>query len=102
MHPLIISHADEIEELCRRTGVARLDLFGSAAGGDFDIAASDFDFLVSFKSEARRRAFDNFFDLKEGLAKVLGRSVDLLTADSLRNPILAREIEASRQNLYVA
>ena len=67
-----------------------------------DDVRSDFDFLVSFKSEARRQAFDNFFDLKEGLAKVLGRSVDLLTADALRNPFLAREIETSRQNLYGA
>ena len=102
MHPLVVAHAAEIGELCRRHGVARLDLFGSAARGDFNAASSDFDFLVAFRPEARPRAFDNYFGLKEGLAAVLGRSIDLLTAASLRNPYLSREIEANRQVVYGA
>ena len=102
MHPTVAAHLSEIAALCRRFGVARLDLFGSAARGDFDPATSDLDFLVAFQTEAKPRAFDNYFGLKEGLAEVLGRSIDLLTADSLRNPYLAREIEASRQLLYGA
>lgn len=42
----------EIAELCRRYGVARLDLFGSAGapGGEgFDPGASDLDLVVSFE-----------------------------------------------------
>jgi predicted nucleotidyltransferase len=36
-------------DLCRRYGVRRLDVFGSAArGADFDVATSDVDFLVQF------------------------------------------------------
>ena len=102
MHPLIAAQAAAIEELCKRHGVARLDLFGSAARCDFDVATSDVDFLVAFQSEAKARAFDNYFGLKEGLAKLLGRSVDLLTVDAVRNPYLASEIEESRQVLYGA
>lgn len=102
MHPSISAHASEIEELCRRYGVERLAVFGSAARDDFDAEASDVDFLVEFRGEARRRAFDNYFGLKEGLSAVLGRPVDLVTDRSLRNPYFLAEVEASRQVVYGA
>ena len=93
---------DDIGALCRRFGVARLDLFGSAARGDFDPARSDLDFLVAFTPEARSRAFDNYFGLREGLEALLGRKIDLVTDGQLRNPYLASEIEATRRVLYSA
>jgi predicted nucleotidyltransferase len=43
---LIEQHRREIESLCARHGVRRLELFGSAARGQFDPAKSDVDFLV--------------------------------------------------------
>ncbi len=46
MIPLIERHHAEIEALCRRFGVRRLEVFGSAATGDFRDATSDLDFLV--------------------------------------------------------
>jgi len=39
---------EELHELCRRFRVTRLELYGSAAEGRFDPAASDLDFLVEF------------------------------------------------------
>ena len=39
---------DELRAVCRRFHVRRLDLFGSAARGDFDPQRSDVDFLVEF------------------------------------------------------
>ncbi len=48
----ISSHREELEEVCRRFHVRRLDLFGSAASDDFDPAGSDLDFLVEFDPEA--------------------------------------------------
>ena len=44
--PLIAQHSDELTELCRRYHVKRLDVFGSAAVGDFNPDTSDIDFLV--------------------------------------------------------
>jgi len=42
MHPEIASKTPEIRALCRRCGVRRLDVFGSAARGvDFDPERSD-------------------------------------------------------------
>lgn len=53
MHPEVLRHREAIAALCRRHGVARLEVFGSAARGeDFDPARSDADFLVEFTPEA--------------------------------------------------
>lgn len=46
-----------IAELCRRFGVRRLDLFGSAAMGRFDPQRSDLDFLVEFEPEAQGKSY---------------------------------------------
>ena len=48
----IALHREELPALCRRFHVRRLDLFGSAARGDFDPESSDIDFLVEFDRAA--------------------------------------------------
>lgn len=45
----IEQHRAELEALCRRFGVRRLDLFGSAASGELPAEDSDIDFLVEFE-----------------------------------------------------
>ncbi len=53
MHAAVERHRAAIEELCRRYGVTKLDVFGSATREDFDEARSDVDFLVEFEMGAR-------------------------------------------------
>ena len=48
MIPVIAERADALWHLCRKHGIRRLDLFGSAAAGTFDTDDSDLDFLVEF------------------------------------------------------
>jgi uncharacterized protein len=86
-----------IVELCRRFGVRRLGLFGSAATGRFDLGCSDLDFLVEFEPEAQGKSY---FTLLEEFEKLLGRKVDLLTEDGLENPFLRRRIETERRTLF--
>lgn len=102
MERALSHHLVEIAALCRQYGVARLDVFGSASAGGFNAAVSDVDLLVDFLPEARGRAFDNYFGLREALEQLLGRNVDLVTEPSVRNPYLRQAIEGSRQNLYGA
>jgi uncharacterized protein len=102
MPPIVSAKKMEIEVACRQFGVARLDVFGSAASGTFDTAKSDLDFLVSFGQKARAKAFDNYFGLREKLEEIFGRPIDLVTSASVKNPYLLREIEAQRQTVYVA
>lgn len=49
--PLTIDR-EAVAELCRRYGVARLSLFGSALTAEFDPATSDVDFLVEFADDS--------------------------------------------------
>ena len=92
----------EIAVLCARYRVRRLELFGSGArAGTFDAERSDLDFVVTFDDLHPVAFADAWFGLWEGLAALFGRPVDLLTAESIRNPYLKESIERSRQTLYV-
>lgn len=92
----------EIAALCRRFGVRRLELFGSAARPDFDPTASDVDLLVELEPPPGMGYADAYFGLKEELERHFGRPVDLVSLAALRNPYFIREIEASRRLLYAA
>jgi uncharacterized protein len=101
MTRVLDSHLAEIADLCRRYGVARLELFGSAASGAFDPQRSDLDFLVEFDADASG-LFDRYFGLKESLEALCRRPVDLVTAGSLRNPYFIEAVNKSRQLVYAA
>ena len=75
--------ADAIPDLNRRLveagiRVRRLELFGSAADDSFDPGRSDVDFLVEFETLADGEHADAYFGLKESLASLLARPVDLV------------------------
>ncbi len=95
----------EVAVLCRRHGVERLDIFGSAstAGGGFDPGTSDLDFVVSFEKRDPPDLFRRYFGLEEDLEALLGREVDLVMEGALeKSPRFARNVEASRVPLYGA
>jgi predicted nucleotidyltransferase len=96
-------HREELRALCRRFHVRRLDVFGSAARGDFDTARSDLDFLVEFDSrDPDALSFKTFFGFKESLEALFGRSVDLVEPGAIRNPYLKASIERSREPVFAA
>jgi uncharacterized protein len=104
MHPTIAEKHENLVDLCRRYGVTRLDVFGSAARGmDFNAATSDVDFLVQFGSQGDDLA--RFLDLKEALEALLERSVDLVDRNAIeasRNYIRRRRILAGAEAVYAA
>ena len=102
MHPLIENNREALRELCRRLRVHRLDLFGSATGTDFDPSSSDLDFLVQFENLAPDQYADAYFGLLEGLQRLFGRPVDLVTESSITNPYFRQSIEQTRVPLYAA
>ncbi len=95
-------HREEVVELCRRFGVRRLEVFGSASSGEFDPERSDIDFLVELEPPEESSRFDAYFGLKEGLEALLGRPVDLVDPSALDNPYFAAMVEHTRQELYAA
>lgn len=103
MHPAIAEKREAFAALCRRYGVVRLEVFGSAARGtDFDPASSDADFLVEFDKASALPPLDQFFGLAEALEDVLGRPVDLVEPSAIRNPYLRAAINRSRELIHGA
>ena len=104
MHPAVAEKREKLMDLCRRYGVTRLDVFGSAARGiDFDAATSDVDFLVQFEPHGDELA--RFLDLKDALEALLERPVDLVDRKAIeasRNTIRRRRILAGAEPIYAA
>lgn len=92
---------DAIARVCEAHGVRRLRVFGSAASGRFDPERSDVDLLVEFTPDLPH-PFDAYFGLKEDLERLLGREVDLIMADAVRNPYFARSVLHGARDLYAA
>lgn len=77
-----------------------MSIFGSALREDFG-AKSDVDFLVSFEPGAPLD-IDRLLDMKEELETRLGRPVDLVEKEAMRNPWRRHEILRTRQVIYAA
>jgi uncharacterized protein len=102
MTSVVVQSRTEIEVLCRRYGVLRLELFGSAAAGQDRPGESDLDFLVEFGPLPPGAYADAYFDLLESLERLFSRKVDLVVASAIRNPYFLQAIERTKTLLYAA
>ena len=103
MHIEIAKHVAELEALCRRYGVVRLEVFGSAArGADFHPTESDADFLVEFQPRSGMSPLGQFFGLARAMETLLGRPVDLVEPGAVRNPFVLATINQAREVVYAA
>ena len=89
---------DRLTELCRRHGISRLALFGSASRGELG-QESDIDLLVEFVPG--RRVGLRFITVQEELEALLGRKVDLNTRAFL-SPHFRDRVVAEAVPLYEA
>ena len=103
MNPLIERRREAILDLCRKFGVERLEIFGSAATNTFDPDRSDVDFIVEFPL-----GYDvgpwltRYQELEESLAALLDRDVDLVMTSDLQNRWFNREAAKARTVIYDA
>lgn len=91
---------EAVARFCERWKIARLSLFGSVLRPDFH-DGSDIDVLIAFRSDAAWSLWD-WIELKDQLAVLFGRPVDLIEESGLKNPFRRREILNTRQVLYAA
>jgi predicted nucleotidyltransferase len=101
MFAALESQRDAIEHLCRRFGVRRLAVFGSATR-DTGMEPRDVDFLVEFDPGEGISRFEAYFGLKEALEDLLGKPVDLVSPAALENPSFAATVTRAAQGLYAA
>ena len=99
---LVEARRMEIDQLCRRHSVRRLEFFGSVTSVRFDPSRSDVDFLVEFGELDDRRYADAYFGLAEALEAMLGCTVDLVMTSAVTNPYFLEDIAPSRTLLYAA
>lgn len=114
MHAEIERRKDEIIRICRRYGVARLDLFGSGARGyDFDPETSDADFVFVLTPPLLPGLAKRVVGFHADLAEAMGRKVDLLRSDTpdgsaeerlrmIRNPYRRAAIGRDLETVYAA
>jgi predicted nucleotidyltransferase len=102
MIPQVEPHRARLEVLCRRFGVRRLELFGSAAAGGFRSDTSDLDFLVEFQQPTGPGYADRYFGLLESLESMFGRPVDLVVASAIGNPYFREMVDKTRELIYAA
>ena len=102
MTRVLEGHRPELVELCRRYRVRRLDVFGSAARGDFNEHSSDVDLLVELDDLPHADRADAYLGFLTAVEALLRRRVDLVELGAVRNPYLRRGIEESRELVYAA
>ncbi len=95
-------HLPQIDAICRRRGVKRLGLFGSAARDDFDPVRSDLDFTVEYLDMPLGLRPRSYFGLIEDLQQLFSRRVDLVDRNAVSNPYLREAIERDEVTLYEA
>ena len=101
MHTEIADRKEEIEDICRRYRVSRLEVFGSAARGtDFDPETSDVDFLVEFEPPDKAGGFNQYMGLIQDLHTLLHREVDMLQTVAIKNKYLQEAINKTREVVY--
>ncbi len=96
---LIENNIKKIITLCQEHKVGKLFVFGSILTNRFN-DQSDVDMVVDFDKVDLEDYADNYFDFKYSLEELLGREVDLLEEKAIRNPILKRNIDNSKQLVY--
>jgi predicted nucleotidyltransferase len=102
VNPLVDKHRKDLTRICREFRVRTLEIFGSAAGEQYDETASDLDFLVDFMPWETTNAADRYFGLRSALADLFERHVDLVMVKALKNPFFIESVNATRVVLYAA
>ena len=92
---LIENNIQKIVALCKKYKVNKLFVFGSILTNRFN-DNSDVDLVVSFNKAEVGDYFDNYFDFKYALEELFGREVDLLEEQTIKNPYLKKNVDATK------
>lgn len=93
------NYLPNIIALCKKHKVKKLFAFGSVLTNRFT-DKSDIDLIVDFNNMPVEDYADNYFDLKDALSSMFHREIDLLEEKAIRNPILRKNIDSSKQLIY--
>ena len=96
-----IKYKKGLADLCENNLVVnKLYFFGSALSPRFDEDTSDIDVLVEVADLSPEERGECLITLWDNLELLFNRKVDLLTENSLRNPLFKREVEQTKKLIY--
>ena len=78
------NNLQSLHKFCKKWRLKQLAVFGSAVRDDFDLATSDVDLLYLFEPDVRWSLFD-LIDMRDELKKILGRKVDFVSKEVIKN-----------------
>jgi uncharacterized protein len=87
---LLLEKREEILEVAEKHGAYNVRIFGSVARGEDD-ENSDIDFLIDYDLSKISAWFPS--GLMQDLQSILGRKVDIITVDGLKERIRERVLE---------
>ena len=90
----------KLVDFCHKWKVRELSVFGSALRDDFG-PDSDIDVLVSFDAAAEWSLLDLVL-MRDELSVLVGRDVDLIEQEALKNPYRRAAILQTKRVLYAA
>ncbi len=96
---LIKKNKEQFLTLCKTHKINSLFAFGSSVSGNFN-AESDIDLVVDITETDPLNKGELLFSLWDKLELFFKRKVDLLTNNSIRNPVLRESIEKNKQLIY--
>ena len=91
---------ERLSEFCRKWKITELGIFGSFLRDDFH-DESDIDVLVSFSPDSQWSLF-HLIDMQGELSELMGREVDIVEKEALKNPFRRKEILNNVEVLYEA
>ncbi|MGJ3234996.1 nucleotidyltransferase family protein [Marivirga sp.] len=96
----IRNNSDIFEGICKAHKVEKMYAFGSSITDKFDFEKSDVDLLVHLDIDNPLDRGEALMSLWDKLETFFSNKVDLLTADSLKNPYLKKSIEETKVEIY--
>ena len=91
---------ETLSEFCRKWKITELGIFGSFLREDFH-DQSDIDVLLSFSPDSEWSLL-HLVEMQQELSDLMGREVDIVEKEALKNPFRRRGILKNVQVLYEA
>lgn len=86
--------------MCQRYSVKKLYVFGSATTDSFNKNSSDIDLLIEIGENDPLERGEKLIGIWDELEDFFQCRIDLLTPTSLKNPVLRKNIHATKVLIY--
>ena len=97
---ILKANQNEFKQLCEMHHVDKLYAFGSSVTNNFNQETSDIDLLIKLDIKNPLDRGEALLCIWDKFEALFGRKVDLLTEDSLRNPVLKENINRTKKLIY--